>query len=144
LFILALFQTPPLRSVYDTPLPLLLALAILLLPLALLLGALRSSPTPALHIARQLGSRRLLWVMETRPQAAALGLLFCCAWFDFTASSILAPVGLTPVFARLHNLAHYGQTAVLSAMLLAAFAVPVLALMLVGATSRVIVRRQWS
>ena len=55
---------------------------------------------------------------------------------DFTASSILAPVGLTPVFVRLHNLAHYGQTAVLSAMMLAAFLAPVLAVALGGVVGR--------
>ncbi|MGB8165859.1 MAG: hypothetical protein WCF18_00010 [Chthoniobacteraceae bacterium] len=142
LLVLSLFQLPALRPVYDSPLPLLLALTIVLLPLALLLGAMDSSPTPGLHLARQLGSRRLIWEMETRPQAAALGLLFCCAWSDFTASSILAPVGLTPVFARLHNLAHYGQTAVLSAMMLAAFAVPVLALLLAGFVARVVTTRK--
>ncbi len=142
LFVLVLFQASPLRPIYDTPLPLLLALTLLLLPLALLLGAVRAAPTPALQLARQFRSRRLIWEMETRPQAAALGLLFCCAWFDFTASSILAPIGLTPVFARLHNLAHYGQTAVLSAMMLAAFAVPVLALLLAGFATRLIATRQ--
>ncbi len=138
LLTLALFQTPPLRPAYDTPLPLLLALTILLLPLALLLGVLRAAPSPAMHLAHRLRSRRLLWEMRTRPHAAALGLLFCCAWFDFTASSILAPVGLTPILVRLHNLAHYGQTAVLSAMMLAAFAVPVLSLLLAGVLARLI------
>jgi iron(III) transport system permease protein len=133
---LALFQSPPLRPIYDTPLPLLLALTILLLPLALLLAALRAGPAPAAHLARQFGSRRLIWVMETRPHAVALGLLFCWAWFDFTASSILAPVGLTPVFVRLHNLAHYGQTSALSAMMLSAFAAPVFMLLAAGATAR--------
>ena len=144
LLILAVFQTPPLHPFYDTPLPLWLALTILLLPLALLLGAMRSAPSSAHHIAHQVASRRLIWEMETRPRVAAFGLLFCCAWFDFTASSILAPVGLTPVFARLHNLAHYGQTAVLSAMLCATFAAPVLALLLVGFTMRFIARRDAS
>ena len=133
LLVLALFQTPPLRPLYDTPLPLLLALTIVLLPLALLLDALLHirHNSPMRHIARQLGSRRLLWELETQPRLAAFGLLFCWAYFDFTASSILAPIGLTPVFVRLHNLAHYGQTAVLSAMMLAAFLAP--AVLLLGA-----------
>jgi len=136
LLLLALFQMPLLRAAYDTPLPLTLALTVLLLPLALLLGALATPPTPARHLARQVGSRRLLWELETRPRALALGLLFCWAYFDFTASSILAPVGFTPVFVRLHNLAHYGQTAVLSAMMLAAFTVPVLTVLLAGVAGR--------
>jgi ABC-type Fe3+ transport system permease subunit len=142
LLLLALFQMPLLRAAYDTPLPLALALSVLLLPLALLLGALWTPPTPARHLARQIGSRRLLWELEVRPQAVAFGLLFCTAYFDFTASSILAPTGLTPVFVRLHNLAHYGQTAVLSAMLLAAFAVPVLGVVLAGAAAQWLASRK--
>jgi hypothetical protein len=132
LLLLALFQAPLLHAFYDTPLPLAAALTILLLPLALLLGTLWLKPTPALHIARQIGSRRLIWDLEMRPRAIAAGILFCWAYFDFTASSILAPTGFTPVFVRLHNLAHYGQTAVLSAMMLAAFAAPILVLLLTG------------
>ena len=140
LLLLTLFQLPLLRALYDTPLPLALALTLLLLPLALLLGALWLQPSPALYIARQTGSRRLLWEMETRPRAMAAGILFCWAYFDFTASSILAPTGFTPVFVRLHNLAHYGQTAVLSAMMLAAFATPILVLLLTGTAWRLYAR----
>lgn len=140
LLLLALFQAPLLHAFYDTPLPLGIALIILLLPLALLLGALWLRPTPALHIARQLGNRRLIWELETRPRAIAAGILFCWAYFDFTASSILAPTGFTPVFVRLHNLAHYGQTAVLSAMMLAAFATPILVLLLTGTAWRLYAR----
>ncbi len=143
LLVLALFQTPPLRPLYDTPLPLLLALTIILLPLALLLRALLPMRpiSPMRHIARQFGSRRLIWELEHRPHLAAFALLFCWAYFDFTASSILAPTGLTPVFVRLHNLAHYGQTAVLSAMMLAAFTTPALLLLLTLAAGRIYARR---
>lgn len=140
LLLLALFQLPLLRALYDTPLPLGLALTLLLLPLALLLGALWLRPSPALHIARQVGNRRLVWELFTRPRVIASGILFCWAYFDFTASSILAPTGFTPVFVRLHNLAHYGQTAVLSAMMLAAFAAPILVLLLTGTTWRLYAR----
>ncbi|MEA3208972.1 MAG: iron(III) transport system permease protein [Chthoniobacter sp.] len=141
LLVLALFQARPLRFAYDTPLPLALALTLLLLPLALLLGVWWPRRTAALHVAKQVRSRRLVWELEKRPRAAAFGLLFCWAYFDFTASSILAPVGLTPVFVRLHNLAHYGQTAVLSAMMLAAFAVPVLLSLLVMVAASLHTRR---
>jgi len=140
LIVLALFQTPVLRGAYDTPIPLALALTILLLPLALLLGALWLRPTPALHIARQIPSPRLIWELETEPRAIACGILFCWAYFDFTASSILAPTGFTPVFVRLHNLAHYGQTAVLSAMMIAAIATPVVVLLLTGTALRLYAR----
>jgi hypothetical protein len=140
LLLLALFQMPLLRALYDTPLPLGLALTLLLVPLALLLGALWLRPSPALHIARQTRNRRLMWELSTRPRVIASGILFCWAYFDFTASSILAPTGFTPVFVRLHNLAHYGQTAVLSAMMLAAFATPILVLLLTGTTWRLYAR----
>lgn len=141
LVVLAIFQMPGLHRAYDTPLPLALTLGILLLPLAVLLHALRPRHTPALQIARQLGSHRLLWELETRPRLIGWAVLFCWAYFDFTAASILAPVGITPVFVRLHNLAHYGQTAVLSAMMLAAFATPILVLLLTGAALRLYARR---
>lgn len=140
LLLLALFQLPLLRALYDTPLPLGIALTLLLLPLAFLLGALWLRPSPALHIARQVGSRRLIWELATRPRVIAASILFYWAYFDFTASSILAPNGFTPVFVRLHNLAHYGQTAVLSAMMLAAFAAPILVLLLTGTTLRLYAR----
>ena len=143
LLVLALFQTPPLRPLYDTPLPLLLALTVLLLPLALLLHTLLEMRrmSPMRHIARQLGSRRLAWELDWQPRLAAFGLLFCWAYFDFTASAILAPTGMTPVFVRLHNLAHYGQTPVLSAMMLAAFATPAALLLLTLTAGRIYARR---
>lgn len=131
LFVLTAFQSRWLRPLYDTPVPLLGALTLLSLPLAvplawLLAGAQRD---PALHVARLAGAREIVWQLETRRRWLAAFLLFCAAYFDLTAGSILAPLGLTPVFARLHNLAHYGQTAVLSAMLLAALAIPFLLLL---------------
>jgi len=147
---LALFQLTPLRPAYDTPAPLLLALILLLLPLAFPLRWLLDSAArdPALHLARaaanatnRSSARRLLWQLDGRRRFLAAFLLFCWAYFDFTAGSILAPVGLTPVFVRLHNLAHYGQNAVLSAMMLAAFAIPVLVLLSAGAAARFIAGR---
>ncbi len=142
LLLLALFQLPLLHAGYDTPLPLALALTIILLPTALLIHALFPSTSPALHLARQNGSGRLLWPMSIRPRFIGWSVLFCAAYFDFTAASILAPIGFTPVFVRLHNLAHYGQTAVLSAMLIAAFGVPLLVVGLVGLILRMIVCRR--
>lgn len=143
LALLAAFQLPLLHPAYDTPLPLLVALTLLLLPFAIplrwLLDATRRDP--ALHLAKQAGSAALIWQLDTRRRWLAAFLLFCWAYFDFTAGSILAPVGLTPVFVRLHNLAHYGQTAVLSAMFLAAFAAPVAVLLLTAPAARWYARR---
>ena len=143
LFVLTAFQFPTLHPAYDTPLPLLLALTLLLLPFALPLRWLldASRHIPALHLARLADSSALVWRLDTRRRWLAAFLLFCWAYFDFTAGSILAPVGLTPVFVRLHNLAHYGQTAVLSAMFLAAFAAPVAVLLLTAPAARWYARR---
>ena len=144
LLVLAIFQAPGLRAAYDTPLPLLLALTLLLVPLAMLLRwRLTATDEPAGHVARLTMPHpaALLWQLEGRRRFAGFALLFYWAYFEFTASSLLAPVGLTPVFARLHNLAHYGQTAVLSAMLLAAFLAPVAVLLLTAPVARFYPRR---
>jgi hypothetical protein len=138
LIVLALFQIPALRPAYDTLVPLLLALTLLLLPMALLLRWILDATRPgsAVFIASQLDHREGLWRLDGRRRFASWALLFCWAFFDFTAASILAPVGFTPVFVRLHNLMHYGQTAVLSAMVCAAFATPLAVLLLTGAVVR--------
>jgi hypothetical protein len=143
LLLLTTFQLPALHPAYDTPLPLLLALTLLLLPLALPLRWLLdvNRRNPALHLARMTASPALIWRLDTSRRWLVASLLFCWAYFDFTAGSILAPIGLTPVFVRLHNLAHYGQTAVLSAMFLAAFAAPVTVLLFTAPAARWYARR---
>jgi hypothetical protein len=121
----------------DSPLPLIFAEMLLLAPVAVLVSLMLAIRRPAenLHLARMAGSRRLIWELALEPRVAALGLLFLLSYFEFTAATILAPVQLTPVCVRLHNLAHYGQTSALSAMLIAAMLAPaaVLALTLGGA-----------
>jgi ABC-type Fe3+ transport system permease subunit len=147
LLIVFVFQSTGLRAVYDTPIPLVLALWLLLLPLALLLQVLLQvfEPGQPVHAAVLLASsasqrvrkwrRKLIWELSTKRQFWVLFLLFCWGYFDFTASSILAPPAMTPVTVRLYNLAHYGQSAVLSAMVCAASCVP-LALILVAEGAR--------
>jgi hypothetical protein len=126
-----------LGAIADSPLPLLVAETLLLAPVAMLLKAMLAMRNPGekLHLARMAGSRRLVWELSAEPHLAALLLLFLLGYFEFTAASILAPVQMTPVCVRLHNLAHYGQNSVLSAMLITATLVPaiVLALTLGGA-----------
>jgi hypothetical protein len=146
LLILAVFQLKGLRAVYDTPLPLLLALTLLFLPFALLLRMLLTiyRPVEALHAARLLGKspspsvrghgEAIARFIRTRGRFWVLFLLFTWGYFDLTASSILAPTQLTPVFVRLYNLMHYGQMSVLSAMLCVAICVP---LVLLGAAAGV-------
>jgi hypothetical protein len=143
LLVLALFQTWPLRFAYDTPAPLTLALAMLFAPIAFLLRWLIRihQPREALHLARMAGNRRLLWELALSPRVAALGLIFLLAYYELTASAILAPVGFTPAFVRLHNLSHYGQTPILSLMLLAATVAPAALLALTLWLGRLYARR---
>ncbi len=152
LLVLSLFQAPALREARETPVPLLLALVLLLLPFALLLRLLLHAfrPGEALAAAGMLRSssssavrgrgRQLVWEMKLRGRFWVAFLLFCWAYFDLTASTLLAPLKMTPVFKRLYNLMHYGQTTVRSAMVTVAFCVPLLVLLGVGAARDVWVR----
>ncbi|MEQ1858662.1 MAG: hypothetical protein ABMA13_01860 [Chthoniobacteraceae bacterium] len=143
LLVLAFIQVPVVRLLRDTPLPLIAVEMLLIAPIAFVLRELIRAHTPreALHLARMAGSRRLIWDLALAPRAGALALLFMLAYFELTAATILAPIGLTPVFARLHNLAHYGQSAVLSAMLIAATLVPAALLALTVGAARLYARR---
>ena len=150
LLALALFQLPGLTALYDSPVPLAVTLALLLLPFAVLLRLLVTAlrPGEAVHAARLLAaspsrdvarnSRRLAWHLGRRGQFYVAFLLFCWGYFDLTASSILAPSGMTPVLVRLYNFAHYGQSAALSAMVCVAFAVPFVLLALAMMVRRVV------
>ncbi len=138
-------QTGPLVLWRDTPLPLLVTLGLLLLPLAVLLRQLlrHTAPATSVHTARLLGGaqgRRLIWRLSTRRKAAAFFLLFCWAYLELTVSAILAPTGITPVSVRLYNLMHYGRTAMLSAMVLATVAAPLLVMLAVLASRRLWLR----
>ncbi len=153
LAVLAIFQLPLLRALYDTPVPLLMAVALLVLPFAVLLRALvearRSTGRSgeALHLAGMLarsgapGARRsaggIAWSLDGSRRALVAFLLFAWAYFDMTASSILAPSGTTPVFVTLYNFMHYGRKAATSAMVAGAFAAPIVVLVAGGIAARV-------
>ena len=154
LVVLAVFTTPGARRLYDTPLPLLVCLTLLLAPPALMLhaalGGLRSSA--ANHTAKLLGSSPVSGVRtaatEIRRTLTRHGrhwiyaLLFFLAYHDLTASAILAPSGMTPVPVRLYNLMHYGRTQILSAMVCLAFAVPLLVIGMFAIARRLTPRRE--
>ena len=127
----ALFQLPPLQLAYDTVAPLLLGLALLLLPAAVLLQRVLEprAADPALHAAallepgtaRQRRAALALWlVLRGRRRAVLAALLLGCIAFEVTTSALLAPVAITPVAVRLYNLMHYGHSPALSAMAAAA------------------------
>lgn len=139
---LAAVQLPGLILLRDTPLPLVFTLGLVLLPMALVLWRVLelTAHRSGLHLAALLpqsgASRELRWRLDTHGKFWALALLFVWAYWDLTASAILAPIGMTPMTVRLYNLMHYGQIATLSAMTCAAFAAPVGIFLLARATRR--------
>jgi ABC-type Fe3+ transport system permease subunit len=142
LTMLAAFQLPGLISLRNTPVPLVFALGLVLLPMALVLKRVLelTRHRSALHLTTLLQKsravRELIWRLRTSGKFWAMVLLFVWAYWDLTASAILAPIGMTPVTVRLYNLMHYGQIATLSAMTCAAFAAPILISLLALGTRR--------
>jgi hypothetical protein len=142
LTVLAAVQLPGLISLRDTPVPLVFTLGLVLLPMALVLKRVLelTRHRSALHLTalmqKSRALRELTWRLRTSGKFWAVLLLFVWAYWDLTASAILAPIGMTPVTVRLYNLMHYGQIATLSAMTCAAFAAPILISLLALATRR--------
>jgi ABC-type Fe3+ transport system permease subunit len=142
LAVLAAVQRPGLIRLRDTPAPLVLTLGLVLLPTAFVLKRVLelTGPRSARHLTRLMqrsrALRELTWKLNTSGKFWALGLLFIWAYWDLTASAILAPIGMTPVTVRLYNLMHYGRIEALSAMTCAAFAAPVGILLLALGTRR--------
>ncbi len=140
LAILSAVQTPRLLVLRDTPVPLVATLALVLMPVAfvlrLVLDATREGSS--LHTASLMkgsqAARALLWRLRTSKRFWMLFLLFGWAYWDLTASAILAPITMTPVTVRLYNLMHYGQNAALSTMLFVSFLAPLLILVIVYGT----------
>jgi len=142
LTVLAAVQLPGLISLRDTPVPLVFTLGLVLLPMALMLKRVLelTAHRSGLHLTTLLQKspavRELSWKLSTSGKFWAMVLLFVWAYWDLTASSILAPIGMTPVTVRLYNLMHYGQIAALSAMTCAAFAAPIFIFLLALGTRR--------
>jgi ABC-type Fe3+ transport system permease subunit len=146
----AVFQQPMLRSVYDTPVPMLLGEFLFQLPRAvlvrLLLGRWRDST--AAHQARMLGnasdparrrrSAGLLWRLDGR--ARLTGGLIVCYWaymeLSIPSPALLGPPGMTTAPVLLYNQMHYGQIPGLSALVLVTIAVPVVCLCVMSAGAR--------
>jgi len=126
--VLALCQLPILRPLAATPLPLTIALVLLLLPFALVLRLFiaRLSAPAAWHQAQllQAGDGRrvaasvaLDWALSGRRAWWCFAIIFAWAYGDLAASAILHPVDMTPVLVRLYNLMHYGRSSALSVQL---------------------------
>jgi ABC-type Fe3+ transport system permease subunit len=141
LCLVALFQQPWLRLLYDTPVPLVAGLVILCAPwaLALRLVARAWRPREALHAARLLGragARRarqraaaIRWRLAGRGRLALFAVVAALAYFDVISGTLLAPIEMPTVWQRLYNFMHYGQSALLSARVVAVLAVPLLAVL---------------
>jgi ABC-type spermidine/putrescine transport system permease subunit II len=139
IMVVALMQTPPLRWLYDTWLPLLLGQSLAVMPRALLLTRLLSQQQnpAAVHSARLMGesadpetrrkAHRLIWQLQDFPWF--LGGLIICHWcfWDVTVASVLRPVQLEPVVTRLYNEMHYGRTELLTTMTASAMIIPIAA-----------------
>jgi len=142
LAVLAAVQLPGLILLRDTPVPLVGTLGLVLLPMALVwqrvleLTRHRSGLHLTTLMQKSRAVRELTWQLSTSGKFWAMTLLFIWAYWDLTASSILAPIGMTPVTVRLYNLMHYGQIAALSAMTCAAFAAPIFILLAARGTRR--------
>lgn len=123
-----------------------LALGCVLLPMAIALEVVlqrRGSGRPA-KVTRLLTHHRnsavgrhaegQMWRISTGPRVAAWGFLFWIAFWDLQTAALLAPPGWATAPGRLYNLAHYGQSQTLAAMLLflsvVAFAIPALVLII--------------
>lgn|GEM_PF-999756 len=136
LCVLALFQLPPLHYRFFDPIRLPWAFAWLLLPFAVLMRiALRvTRPASASRLAELMRSGggalraradEILWRLDRRKHYGAVALLFCWAYYDLTASSLLAPADMPTAMARLYNFTHYGRITGLSALILVTIAAPV-------------------
>jgi len=142
LTVLAAVQLPGLILLRNTPVPLVFTLGLVLLPMALVLRRVLelTARRSALHLTtlmqKSRAVRELTWKLSTSGKFRVMVLLFVWAFWDLTASSILAPIGMTPVTVRLYNLMHYGQIAALSAMTCAAFAAPIFVFLLALGTRR--------
>lgn len=143
-------------ALLETPLPAAAALTLWLLPWAVLLHlALRPGDLDAsLHTARLLApldaerarvGARLGRALRGQRRIWATALLFPLALQDVVIGSVLAPPQATPLAVRLHNLAHYGHSHTLSALLVVGAGVGGLATLvaaLAGASSSATPRRR--
>jgi ABC-type Fe3+ transport system permease subunit len=144
LVLLALFQQPAFNRVYGTAIPWVLALVILSLPRLALLqillfarreqGALHASALLANspQMAQRGAARELTWHLRTKGLYWTTALAAFWAYFDVSATTLLAPTRLTPAVVRLYNLMHYGRNASLSTLTAMAVLAPVILCVLVA------------
>jgi ABC-type Fe3+ transport system permease subunit len=150
---LSLIQLPPLLWLRETPLPLLLAAAVIILPEAILLRLLvrNWTATSDVHVARLLRASParslrqravgIEWARCSRAKFWMAALLVCRIFQDITLASLLAPIRLPLVAPRLYNFMHYGRSQMLSASLLGCMLAPIVVLASAGVCYRL--GRSW-
>jgi iron(III) transport system permease protein len=150
--VLWLFQQPGLQSLSQSLVPVVLAVAFVLLPRSLILTAVLGSSrrAQAAHCARMLAqspsapqrrsAARLIDELEVRRFFWAAVLVWYWAYWELTAPSILAPPAATPFVVRMYNFMHYRQDDPLSVMIVASILVPLVAIALLAVARRFVVR----
>lgn len=121
LSLVALFQTSILRDVYDTTLPLVVGLVLLMLPRAVLLDFLLRATSShdsrgsaqLLRGAKDFRARtgaELIWRLQHRRSLIAAAVLTHWSLWDVTTACLLRPVRFEPIVTRLYNEMHYGRS----------------------------------
>ena len=152
LLVLQLFQLPIFNFLYNSPLPLLLTLILWALPFTLILRIIADAfiKDESLHSGRltlPFSSRiatQLLWKMRFVKTAWILFFVFTLTYFNFTAATILAPVGMTTVTERFYNLMHYGESEKLSATVCVTMMVPLLLFIIFVVIFKFIIKKWYS
>jgi hypothetical protein len=152
LAILALFQLPGFRGLSQSLVPLIFALALFVLPRAVILFAVAgiSRRTPAAHSAwllvhspdrrQRTTGVRLIDELQTGAIFWSAVLVWYWCYWELTPASLLAPPAAMSFCVRLYNFMHYGQSNALSTMLVAAIAVPVVTVVLLARLRPLLVR----
>jgi len=136
LLVLRTFQASGWHILYDTPIPLILGLALFLLPYTFIVLLLLKTiiPGESVHLAKitasnvkvQRQGRDLLWQLVYRGRFWLFFLILSRGFFDLTLAGILAPSGMPTITTRLYNLMHYGESEKLSATVLLTIVLPLI------------------
>lgn len=152
LIVLQIFHWEVFHSLYNTLVPVALALIVVLFPRALLLRLLLSSAesNEGWHMARLLrgsadaGQRfsgtQIGWEVRERNRYWCMALLCHWGYWELPASALLSPSWMVPAPVQLYNFMHGHHGAVLSAMLAATIGIPLLLFVVLARARRLIWR----
>jgi len=149
LMILELFQLPLVNVLYNSPVPLIIALVLWGVPFIIILQILPAlfGNSEAVHSAELMlpfsgkAASELLWKLKFSKTAWIFFLVFTLIYFNFTAATILAPIEMTTITERFYNLMHYGESEKLSATVCITMIIPLLLFFLMSVIFRFILKR---